>query len=134
VIGIGAGVVDRCNELGLPVRGINVGERPSSADRFMRFRDELWFRGRDWFGARDCKIPDDAELIAELVAPLYTFTSSGKVCVESKDEMKERGMKSPDLADAFLLTLAGGLDRVDQPKPMRYRGRRAGRGVSHMAA
>ena len=43
-------------------------------------------------------------LIAELASPTYTFTSTGKMVVEAKADMKKRGMRSPDLADAFLLT------------------------------
>ena len=46
-------------------------------------------------------------LAKELVAPRYSFTSSGKLKVESKDEMKRRGVASPDVADAFCLTFAG---------------------------
>ena len=108
VIGIGAGVVDRLYELGLPVRGINVGEQASSKEQFVRLRDELWWLGRKFFEAKDCKIPDDDGLISELCAPTYKFMSTGKVIVESKDEMKKRISRSPDLADAFLLTLAAG--------------------------
>lgn len=110
VIGIGAGVVDRMRELGLPVRGVNVGESPASGERFMRRRDELWWQAREWFGRRDCSIPDDPALVAELTAPIYTFSSSGKLIVEPKSDLKKRGLPSPDLADAFILTLAGGLD------------------------
>lgn len=112
VIGIGAGVVDRLGELGLPVRGVNVGEAAAANDRYMRLRDELWFKGREWFAKRDCGLADDQALIAELTAPVYGFSSSGKIIVEPKDETKKRLGHSPDLADAFLLTLAGGLDRV----------------------
>ena len=57
---------------------------------------------------RHGSIPQDDALIAELTAPTYTFTSTGKMLVESKADMKKRGMRSPDLADAFLLTFAGG--------------------------
>lgn len=121
VIGIGAGVSDRLMELGLPARGINVGERPAASDRFSRLRDELWFKMRDWFGALNCKMPDDRELIEELSTPQYTFTSAGKIVVERKDEMKSRIGKSPDLADSLILTLAGGLDIVEEAKPERYR-------------
>jgi hypothetical protein len=71
VIGLGAGVVDRLRELHLPdvsIRGINVGDGRSrdAKDRYMRLRDELWFRLRDWLDAGDCRLPDDDELIAEL--------------------------------------------------------------------
>lgn len=109
VIGLGAGVVDRLKELGLPVRGINVGEAaPVNPERYMRLRDELWFKGREWFDRRDCVIPRDDGLISELVTPKYKIESTGKIKVESKDDLKKRGVKSPNKADAFLLTLAGG--------------------------
>jgi hypothetical protein len=107
VIGIGAGVVDRCKELGLPVRGINVGEMASSDDRYMRLRDELWFMGRKWFEDKASSIPDDPRLISELSTVTYDFHSNGRIIVESKKDMKERGARSPDCADAFLLTFAG---------------------------
>lgn len=121
VIGLGAGVVDRLRELEMPVRGVNVGESAAVSDRFMRRRDELWFAARDWLSAGDCKLPDDDALIAELTGPKYQITSSGKVKVEGKDEMKKRGLRSPDLADAFILTFAGGLDRVPEEQVDRYR-------------
>lgn len=107
VIGIGAGVVDRLKEIGLPVRGVNVGEQASQNDRFQRLRDELWFKVKQWFEAMNVKIPEDSELISELTSIKYSITSSGKLKVESKDEIKKRGIKSPDVADAFCLTFAG---------------------------
>jgi hypothetical protein len=114
VIGIGAGVVDRLCELGLPAIGINVGERPMDTDRFMRLRDEMWWNGREFLERPDAVLPDDQALIAELTAVKYKMLSTGKVQVESKDEMKDRGMSSPDLAEAFLLTLAR---QFDQRRP-----------------
>jgi putative SOS response-associated peptidase YedK len=62
-------------------------------------------------------MPKDDALIAELTSPTYAFTSTGKMVVESKADMKKRGMRSPDLADAFLLTFAGN----DRRKVERYR-------------
>jgi len=122
VIGLGAGVVDRLGELGLPVRGVNVGEAAAISDRFMRLRDELWFRARDWLAGGSSVLPqDDQALIAELSAPKYRIESTGKVKVEAKDEMKKRGHRSPDLADAFCLTFAGGLDRKPDEMVDKYR-------------
>jgi hypothetical protein len=105
-IGIGAGVYDRLEELGLPVRSVNVAESPSVDDLYMRLRDEIFWKARKWFEDRNCKIVDDPMLISELTCLQYAFTSAGKLKVESKDELKKRGFRSPDLADAFVLTFA----------------------------
>lgn len=106
VIGVGAGVVDRLRELQLPVRGVNVAETRGVSDKFRRLRDELWWKAREWFEARTCKMPDDPHLIADLIAPTYGFTSNGEIVVESKDDMKARKIRSPDLGDAFIMTFA----------------------------
>lgn len=121
VIGLGAGVVDRCREMGLPVRGINVAESASVKDQYNRLRDELWFEAREWFDRRDVSMPDDESLIAELTLPSFKVLSNGKKQVESKDEMKKRGVTSPDLADAFCLTFAaGGPGRSNWKKTINY--------------
>lgn len=121
VIGIGAGVVDRLKELGLPVVGVNVSESPavnSSADRqFNRLRDELWWKSREWLEARDCRLADDDETIGELTTPTYSVLSNGLIKVEGKDEMKKRGVKSPNRADAWNLTFAETRVVQNQPTP-----------------
>lgn len=106
VIGIGAGVYDRLNELGLPVRAINVSETAAESERYANLRTELWFKGRDWFAAKDCNIAGDEGLMAEAVPQKYRYRSNGKLEALSKDEMKALGFPSPNKADAFLLTLA----------------------------
>lgn len=117
VIGLGAGVVDRGKELGLPVIGINVAESPAVEAQYMRLRDELWFRARDWFHGRDVKIPNDEDLIGELTLPTFKVLSTGKKQVESKDEIKKRAA-SPDRADAFCLTFAQGTPWKNKPLPL----------------
>ena len=116
VIGIGAGVVDRLREQGLPVQGVNVSESPAIKERYPNQRSELWFRARDWFETRACRLPDPADfagkesmgdLIDELSGVKFEIKSNGKQHAESKDDMKKRGLQSPNLADAFILTLAG---------------------------
>lgn len=108
VIGLGAGIVDRLVELGLPVRGINVSESPTIFnERYINQRAELWFTGKAWLEAKDVSLGGDEDLAYELKQPKYKFTSSGKIQVESKEDMKKRGIDSPNRADAFLLTLAG---------------------------
>ena len=105
-VGLGAGVLDRLRELGLPARGLNVSERSMQKETYINLRAELWFRCKAWLEGMDVKIPHDDRLWAELAAPRYHFTSSGKIQVESKEAMKKRGINSPDRADAVCLSLA----------------------------
>jgi hypothetical protein len=72
---------------------------------------------KEWLNARACKLPKMVELRQELVAPTYTFTSNGKIKVEGKQEMKRRGMRSPDLADALCVTFASVASRVGGRSP-----------------
>lgn len=118
-IGLGAGVVDRLRELKCPARGVNVSETASSAEKYRNLRTELWFKAREWLGSKNHKLPRTVccgrsgpdrcnhDLLAdELVAPRYGYTSSGKMLAETKADMKKRGLKSPNIADAFMLTFA----------------------------
>lgn len=128
VIGVGSSVYDILRLPGSPVRtitrGCNVAESAAISELDHRLRDELWFRGRAWFAALDCAIAPDPnpsqqalveKLISELVVPTYDFTALGKRVVESKAELKKRGVPSPNLADAFLLTLAAGIYPRENP-------------------
>lgn len=105
-IGLGAGVADRLRELGFNVRDVNVSESSAMNPTANRLRDELWLACRDWLSQRACSLPLDPQLRQELVAPTFKFTSAGKIQIESKADMKRRGLRSPDLADALCLTFA----------------------------
>lgn len=106
-IGLGGGVADRLRELGYNVVDVNVSESNSMNQQASRLRDELWLAAKDWLETRAVRLPKDDELRAELIGPTYSFTSNGKIKVESKSELKKRGMRSPDLADALCLSFAG---------------------------
>lgn len=108
VIGVGAGVVDRLAQMDLPVIGVNVAESASINERYERLRDELWFKGREWFESKAVGFLRDEETIGELTLPTYKLSATGKIKVEGKDELKRRGVASPNKADAFLLTFAHG--------------------------
>lgn len=105
-IGLGSGVVDRLRELKLPCRGVNVSESPSMKGTYQNLRAELWFATKAWLEQRGCRLPRDEDLMAELAGPRFKFSSSGKLQVESKDDMRRRGLRSPDLADAVCMTMA----------------------------
>jgi phage terminase large subunit len=124
-IGVGGGVYDRLKEHELPVRSINAANEPLDKEKYMRLRDELWFKSRDWFSKRNRKFKvrcdSDADqyrqLINELCVPSYAYTSSGKVKVEGKDEIRKRCKFSPDYADAFNLTLMGIDKKANEKRP-----------------
>lgn len=106
-IGLGSGVVDRLRELGLPVRGVNVSESPALKNSYRNLRTELWFKAKAWFEQRNCALPKDDALCADLVSVKYLSPdSAGRLMAESKDQTKKRLRRSPDLADAFVLTFA----------------------------
>lgn len=106
-IGLGSGVADRLREVGLNVRDVNVSESSALNPQAHRLRDELWITVKDWLTQRACRLPVDEDLRQELCSPTYAFTSNGKIKVEAKADMKRRGMRSPDTADALCLTFAG---------------------------
>ena len=112
-IGIGAGVADRLRELGFPAVDVNVGELPSLKTTYPRMRDELWWTAKIWLEtmavavSRDAATKEELEmLIDEWCTPLQMFTSTGKNGVESKAQMRSRGYRSPNLADAANLTFS----------------------------
>ena len=111
-IGLGAGVADRLLELDLPVIHVNVAEASAMSDRFQNLRAELWYSFREWLEGNEVAIdvPENwhEKFIDECVGVNQKFTSTGKVQLESKAEMKKRGVASPNLADAACLTFAGG--------------------------
>jgi len=109
-IGVGAGVVDRLDELGEPVNAINVAEAPKDKERYADCRSELFFEGLR--NALDPRNPDaismekDDKLAAELIGVKYKIDSAGRIRIESKDDTKKRLGRSPDRADALNLALA----------------------------
>lgn len=115
-IGVGGGVVDRLREQGVPVSGVTVSRLPPvrMAEKCYRLRDELWWRGREFFQGRNVRIPREEGLLAELTTPTYDIRSDGRIHVESKADFKKRlpDRGSPDSADAFLLTFMSQNDTV----------------------
>lgn len=108
----GAGVFHYLRGWGLPFAGINVAESASESDRFNRQRDELWWRGMEFFADKTCSIVDSlplkGKLAVELSTPNYDTLPNGKIKVEGKADLLKRGVPSPNVADAFLVTLADG--------------------------
>lgn len=111
--GVGAGVYDRLQQLGIPCIGIQFG---AASDRisysgampsYANKRAEMWGNCREWLPSG--AIDDDPELIADLVGPQYDHVvrdGRDAIMLERKKDMEKRGLASPDDGDALALTFA----------------------------
>lgn len=77
---------------------------PAYNPRYKNRRAEMWFLMIEWI-KNGGALPNIPELVGELTTPTYIF-NNGKFQIEDKDQVKERLMRSPDLADALALTFA----------------------------
>lgn len=119
VIGIGAGVYDRLKELGFKALAVNAGESAKDSMgnpitdeagvlEFFNKRSQLWWMLREALNPESdnpLALPPDDRLTGDLTAPLYSFTSNGRIKVESKDDIRARIGRSTDAADALALAL-----------------------------
>jgi hypothetical protein len=103
-VGVGAGVVDMLKGKNFESTGINSGAQARD-QMFMNKRAEMWWGIRTWLEAGG-SFPADTELREELAAPSYTYDPANRIRLEKKEDMKARGLKSPDIADALALTFA----------------------------
>lgn len=123
VIGLGAGVVDRLRELGFSDRviAVNAAEKAMDKERYFNKRTEMWALMSEWFDDTPCQIPDLDSLHSDLVAPGYGHDSNGRLKLESKDDIKKRGLRSPDEGDALALTFSMPIAMgTDWSKPLQY--------------
>jgi len=104
--GMGAGVYDRAVELKLPVTSFFAGRRALNPKRFKNRRSEQWWMVREMFDPEQGLIdidPEDETLQAQLTSIRWAEDSAGRIVVESKKDMKKRGMPSPDRADTLMM-------------------------------
>jgi len=102
--GLGAGVLDRLKEQRYKVRGVNFGWKSSRPAMYGNKRAEMWGALKDWLST--ASIPRDKNLRDDLTGPKVKPNSAGAIFLESKKEMKARGLASPDAADALAVTFA----------------------------
>jgi hypothetical protein len=102
--GLGAGIVDRLKEQRYKVKGINFGNKSMNPIMYGNKRAEMWGKMKEWL--RSASIPKDRFLKTDLVSPMIKPDSRGTIFLESKKDMKARGLASPDAADAICVTFA----------------------------
>lgn len=105
IIGLGVGIFDRLMEqpdISGRVFGVNSAMPANDTETYLNLRAEGWDNAKAWL--RDgVLVKNDGWF--ELAGPKYKITSRGQIQIEAKDDMKKRGVKSPNVGDAFVLTL-----------------------------
>jgi len=127
--GVGGGVTDRLNEIvaeeGLSWEIVPINNNGKTLDEhYGNLGSEMWGAIRTALEGNmtafingqtpDFELPDDNRLISQLSTRKWRMTSKGKIMLESKDDMKKRGLKSPDRADAYVLTFGEYLVEADE--------------------
>ncbi len=101
--GVGGGVTDRARELNHAVLPVNFGSAAQDPERFANFKAEAFWMLREDFEKGEISIEDDPILINQLASIKFAYTSKGQIKIESKEDMKKRGLKSPDRADGLVI-------------------------------
>jgi len=106
--GLGGGVVDRLRELGYPVLAINFSQKPTDPMHFRAIRDEIFWHLRELFRSDEIILPYNEKLMAQLSSIKYKINArNGRIEIETKDDMKKRGLESPDEADSLAIAVWG---------------------------
>lgn len=105
--GIGAGVIDQLQHRGFGSKlfEFHGGTPARDASAYYNRRAECWGLMRDALSAT-MEIPDDPELAADLTGPQYGFSNKQQIQLEKKEDMKSRGLSSPDCGDMLAMTFS----------------------------
>ncbi len=115
--GIGGAVVDYLTARGYDRQTSLIefhgGQTAHDPNKYFNRRTEIWGMMKDWL--EGAQIPDDPEMDTDLTGPDYGYHPTRNcIVLESKDEMRSRGVDSPDLGDALAMTFAV---KVAPPRP-----------------
>lgn len=112
--GPGAGLIDILRDKGYRITEIHPGSAAVAHEHYVNKRAEYWSKMRDWIYDEGC-LPQDAELRAELIGIMYSLDRhEQRTKLEAKEDMKKRGLPSPDKADSLALTFAVTVARRDR--------------------
>lgn len=109
--GVGAGVAPQMEREHCEARSVKVASSPTTRTElgeFYQMRDQLWWSLREWLRTdTGAMLPPDEQLIEELRTPTYEI-KSGKIKIMEKKEMRSLLKRSPDRAEALMLTFEQG--------------------------
>lgn len=124
--GYGQGVLSILRSFGASPFAVNFGGAAFRSDLYKDRRCEMWVNMLNWLKDEGGYLPDFQDLIEDLIGPTSSFNPRGIRVLESKDDMKKRGLASPDYADALGLTFAAPVGSIYVPGSKRRRSRKPG--------
>jgi phage terminase large subunit len=102
--GVGGGVTDELLRRGYNIQPVNFGGKAGDEDKYPNWISEAWFNMKEVMP--EAELPMNSDLLMELSTRQWAQDTRGKRRVESKNEYKKRGFRSPDLADACIICYA----------------------------
>lgn len=116
-LGMGVGVVETLQDMGFDdhVWGVNTGERSNEPDLYTNLRCEMWGELKAWLEGV-VEVPNRPDLTDDLLSIRKKPNATGKLRLETKEEMRKRGLKSPDVGDALALTFAVHFDLLPEKR------------------
>jgi len=102
-VGTGSGTYDILLANGLPVDEFNGAGQALDKEIFANIRAELYFALSQKLQNHELQLPKDSKLNAQLVDIRYRYNVRNQLLIESKEEARSRGVKSPDRADALMM-------------------------------
>lgn len=105
-VGIGHYMAWHLEDQGFEVTDVNVGEAAHDSERFANLKAEIYWGLRERLRDGDVAGLTDERSIAQLASVRYRHNARGQIVIESKDEMRKRGARSPDRAESLILAFA----------------------------
>jgi hypothetical protein len=110
--GVGGGVVDALKAMRIKVIEVQAGGSATDKDKYRNKRVEMWAMLKDWLETG--VLPNDRDLAQDLKSCQYDWhTITNQLILESKEDMRKRGVASPDMAEALIQTFARPVARMD---------------------
>jgi hypothetical protein len=114
---MGVGTVETLQDMRYEdnVWGVNTGESSSEKDLYTNLRCEMWGELKE-LARGEVELPNNQELYDDLVQIKRKSNGNSALRLETKEEMRRRGVKSPDVGDALALTFAVPFDLLPEPR------------------
>ncbi|HEX3624772.1 MAG TPA: hypothetical protein VH280_05025 [Verrucomicrobiae bacterium] len=93
-------IIDQLKAMGWPINRVNNGAAPRYSQHYANQAAEMWYEGALKITRREIILPEDDDLISQILDRKSVPNAQGKLAIESKTDMKKRGVHSPDRADA----------------------------------